>query len=225
MAGDAVVEMGVSGDIRIDKGDLTAIAVAEAEVRIKNMLIELERQHKKASDEYTQVCFEIERLGMELLEKKLQPKIVGIEAGIKTMKVPNLRTNKVFTVGVASYKSLPQDRNRRVVNNPNRYTVSIGFETNKVDYLNPSMEVLNGVMKATAAQVALQKKMDTLQEKRQEIQNQQLDWRRKLSDIPSLERQFKAQLAKDTLGQNKVGKEMIDKLLRNLDGSVNLLGL
>jgi len=77
--------------------------------------------------------------------------------------------------------------------------------------------------KEVAPSKDLLKKMDQLAEGRvkvEKLQSEALDWKRKLVNVPMLERQYRAKIAEAKLGASNEGKQLLEMLTSGLDDAI-----
>jgi hypothetical protein len=203
-------------ELNFDKGDVAAIAVAEAE---KTMRQKVKSHHAAIADcekaiEATKN--EVVKQGEILIEKKLSPKIKNIKAGLKATKVPNLTTQLEITVHPRGYA--PQKHT-------NKYKLeAVILDKDDKNIITSSMTLESGYYSANQLQIMAMNKLEKLKEQKADLVKEAMKWRKRLGDISTLERQFKAMIARDQIERTKDGKALIAKLLKNFDPALDLLG-
>lgn len=212
----------ISTGIEFDKDDVATIAVAEAEVRIR-----------KTIKQYAAQVASVERLieinkdkiinaGKTLVDSKFAQKIKTIKAGLVKTGIPRLDVTVFTEVSAISWNQLKESPSAK---NFNAYSLFI-VKTDKSDkQFVDKLTVEQGAFPATKEQRSLAKLIHDDNEKLTALKKESIDWRRKLSDIPMLERQVRAKLAKDHVSKTKEGKAMIEGLVNNFDETVKFLGM
>ena len=77
----------------------------------------------------------------------------------------------------------------------------------------------------TKRQLEINEKLQELHEQKAQLLSEGVAWRSKQSDIPALERQMRAKVARAQMEKTKVGKDILKSMMDNLDDTVNLIGI
>ena len=203
-------------ELNFDKGDVAAIAVAEAE---KTMRKKVRSHHAAIADcekaiEATKE--EIQKQGEIVIQSKLAAKIKKIKAGLKATKIPNFTAKLDITINPRGYESTKRT---------NQYNLEIAIvDKDDKTIVNSSMSVDKGYYGPSQLQTTAMNKLEKLKKQKTELVSEAMKWRKKLGDIATLERQFKAMIARDQIEKTKDGKALISKLLKNFDPALDLLG-
>lgn len=193
--------------LEFNKDDVAAIVIAEAEKKmrltikdLKSSIVKTDLLIDDANDKFIQI-------GENLIKTNLADKLKTIRSGIKATKI----------------KELSVDLNMSINSHKNSCTISISTTTpqgsNKI-----GIKIESKSFDITAAQKTLQTKLEKLENNKTDLINETIKWRKKLSDMPMLERQVKAALAKRQVEKMAGGTQMVKALINNLDSTVKLLG-
>ena len=213
-----VAELVPMTELNFDKDDVAAIAIAEAEKTMRQNIKTLHAQISDCEKAIENANEEIQKQGEIVIETKLAAKIKRINAGLKATKVPNFTTDVEITINSGGYK-------QRTLKYMNGYVLRVVI-LNKDDkaIIDIDMAIERNNFPPSQLQIAAMKRLDKLKEQKTDLVNQSMDWRKKLGDMPTLERQIKAMLARDQVERTKDGKALVAKLLKNFDGTLKLLG-
>ena len=208
----------VTKEIDIDKNDIANIAVAEVENKIRKNIKALKKSLDTTEKAIAaaQGAFEdysakyTTRLGNRAAKKFTRIKTAFKLSGFKEVKIDvSVSYNTTPTTLLDDYEYRKKS---------NCYQVALMTDEG-------SLKLKSQFLSVTKEQVKLAKDCLDLAKKKQEIIDESLKWRRKMADLPSIERQFKAKIARETMGKTKEGKAIINSLLKNLDADIKMLGV
>lgn len=219
-------EIVVKRQIDINQNDIANIAIAEAELKIKRMIRGLKEQIEENEKKTRQKLNELSEIGKNLTEAAAHKKAVNFikvftnlgRLGKKAEHKFEIKTEVGFVTDVMD---ILNERGREA---KNTYTVILSFENARAG-INSSMKIDYGDIKIFPQQVATAKEIRKLDEDHQVLVQDSLMWRRRLADIPAIERQFRAKIARIQIGQTEEGQALIDKLVESIDGDIKMLGI
>ena len=204
--------------MNFDKNDISAIAIAEAEKKMRMTIKKLRGQLIGTEKAIEHVNAEIEILGLDAIRVKVKSKLKTIQTGLKVTKIKGLTTDLEESVDTMPFDETSSDHKI------NRYSISIGLYDKDAKCFSRTIMVESDGFKATQQQTTAMKKYQALEEQKRQFTNDSIDWRKKLSDMPALERQIKATLARRQIESAKGGKELINDLLKNFESNLLMLG-
>jgi hypothetical protein len=205
-------------ELQFDKNDIAAIAVAEAEKKMRMTIKELRAQLIDNDKAIGNVEEEIELLGSQIIDVKLKPKLKLIKAGLKVTKIKNFSVELHESIEVFP---IDQVESSYPING---YSIHVGIMNQTSKLFDSHICIEKDSLKATQLQITAMKKYRVLKQQKDQLTQDSLDWRRKLGDMPALERQIKAALAKRQIESAKGGKELIQNLLKNFENDLKMLG-
>jgi hypothetical protein len=212
----------ISTEIDFDKDDVAAIAVAEAEAHIRRTINRLTAQVKYVTDGIEKSKKKVVNIGEALIEIKFAQKVKVIKAGLVQTKIPRLVVEVIANIDIPKWEILKNSST--AARHVNYYSISI-VKMDKDNVESGTMKIEENSLPMNKEQHKLVKLIHDEKNKLRLLKKDAIDWRRKLSDIPALERQVRAKLAKDHLSKSKEGKAMIQNLINNFDETVKLLGM
>lgn len=204
-------------ELKFDKNDIAAIAVAEAEKKMRTKIKKLRAQMSDTEQAIENIVNEIQTLGETAIEQKIKGNLKTIQAGLKATKIKNFIVD--FTTHIDVFSSDEIDSTQAI----NEYNINL-FITDKKKSKTASMSIEHDSFTATQLQRAAMKKYGNLLQQKADLTSESLDWRRKLGDIAAFERQIKATLAKRQIESAKGGKELLRDLLKNYESDLMMLG-
>lgn len=206
----AIVPQLVDISVNLDKEDVAAILMSRAETHLKKQISE----HKEAEKTLTA---ELEGLD-KALDEQLQAVAEGFFAtASNTLKeaASALKAKNVKVAITHNGHSLKGNTKQRIVHCDMVVTGDRPHIKWMVNQPAPMSAEAKDALQATEA-------------KRKEIADNNRAWmdlRRKLADLPSMERRAKAAIAEQRLQASSEGREMIEMLDGQLDDSIKLLGV
>lgn len=205
--------------LQFDKNDIAAIAVAEAEKKMRAMIKKLRIQMTEVEKAVADVQEEIRIIGLETINLKTKSKIKTIKTGLKATKIKDLGVDVDASVQAFPLSEISSDYAI------NSYTIRIGIlDKNEKSLHSANIIIETNAFTATQLQRTAMKRYQTLNEQYEKLTRDSLDWRRKLGDIAAMERMIKASLAKRQIESATGGKAIIASLLKNFENDLELLG-
>jgi hypothetical protein len=212
-----------------DKDDVVSIAVAEAEKRIRTKINEIGDDSTRVQEQSTALSKQYLEIGKKIIEKKIAPKLILIKRGLSTMKLSDVdfdievNLNVYFVDWCAYCDSKERERNFKIANTCKIILVKYDDKLNN----RPAghMDLVGISASADKTQRGISKKISDLKNEMHELKKKNVEWRRKLADIPALERQVKAALAKNHLSKSKQGKAIIENIVSNFEDTIKLIGM
>jgi len=215
MSNNTEKDLTVFTNVNFDKNDVILVAVAKAEKQLrKNVKEEMEKQ--KAAEERVK---EIDELldkeadtyphAVKLIVKKVTELAKMYDVDAKEVK-PVIDIEHEINYGYGD--SEPNEEG-------NRYTVS--YKHRRSGYV--SIRVIKDTP-LTAIQKNLCKQKRTAKEEAQIHQSTALEWKRKLSDIDTFERQIKAYVIEQSLGTTEEGKKLLESMDKNFENTIKMIG-
>lgn len=206
-------DLAIQTEVNLDKNDITAIAVAEAEKRIRARI----REYQKLVENYDQQIqaldeqFELETKAY--FEKKvsktfqnISKKIAATQLGLKTLL--EIQNDSLTHIG----KTYSMEKFN---------TVTIKIFSEKFG----SLILFHENYKPVAFQFKIKEQYNMLKTKKNEAAATGVQWQQKKSDIPALERQMRAHVARTEINKTKIGKTLIDTMMKNLDETIKMIGM
>ena len=207
-----VTEIVQTANLDFDKEDIAAIAIAEAEIKMRETVKTIRKHIVDIENAINETEDRIHILGNDAITKKTATTLKNIKAGLKTTKIKTISAELNISVNVVSTTDVPI----------NHYSIRIILK-NK-DRLISEMIIERDSFPAIQSQLTEMKKLHELENQKATLTSEAMDWRRKLSDMPMLERQIKAKLARHQIEKTVEGRAMINELIKNFDQTVKLLG-
>jgi hypothetical protein len=201
-----VTEIVPTASLDFNKEDIAAIAIAEAEVKMRETFNTVRNQISDLEKAIEEINDEIRILGEDAISKKTESTLKNINAGLKVTKIKNIEVQL----------------SKSVENDQNRYSITIILKDK--DRVLSQMIVEKDSFPFIQTQTTALKKYFKLEDQKKQLNNEAMNWRRKLADMPMLERQIRAKLARNQIEKTKEGRAMIDELVKNFDQTVKLLG-
>jgi hypothetical protein len=211
MPNDKQTDLMVHTEILLDKNDIVAIAVAEAEKKIRQNVAMCKAAVKNCDEKIESFEEEFELEGNAFLDKKANPRFKSIKTKISSLQL-KLKT-------VLEYSTQPPEYCLQYSKDINSFTISIQTES------DCSLTIVNETFPATKSQEAIAAKIATLNQAKINFISEGNDWKRKQSDIPALERQMRAQVARNEAEKTVTGKAMVKAMLDNLDATIKMIGV
>jgi hypothetical protein len=209
-------ELAIQTEVNLDKNDVTAIAVAEAEKRIRarirgcqQLVEDYDRQINELNEQ-----FELET--KTYFEKKVSKTFQNISKKIAATQLGLKAELKIKSEGLHSGYLIRKTHQMEKFN-----TVTINIYKKEFG----SMPLFNEQHKPLAFQYKIKEQLDALKAKKAEAAATGVQWQQKKSDIPALERQMRAHVAKAEINKTKTGKALIDTMMKNLDNTIKMIGM
>jgi len=198
----------VSFEAKFNETDLVTVAVAKGERILKNQLTA-----KKAEIEETKNLITKNKSGQtKMLKNMLHPFKAAVAELNKTLK--KITKDDSFSISSDFNNEYDYKLEKHVLKN--RFSVSFSRKTIAAKFLP-----------LTKAQKDAIKEEEDLGKALKELQKSALEIKRKISDIPMLERQMRAKVMEAQLKMTDEGSALLDQLLEKsgLDSSLKLLGI
>jgi len=190
----------VSSHITIDKNDVLAITISKAELHMQKELVaatkEIKRLEKSIKDSDTVLKEHVAELAVKLAK----PGVAKLEAA-KEACGSKAKINTDW--------DMQQDKGT--------FRVSITIKTSDC-YGSTTFGTLKGDFDATATELVEQLAADS--QRLIDARETAVNWRRKLAQIPTLERQYRARLAEAALSKTQEGQELLEALSTNFEQDV-----
>lgn len=196
----------ISVGINVDKDDVAAILMAKAEKLIKGHITVCANTEKKLQAT-------AQELGQELRE---QLDKAAAACADKTLKLLEQAAEELACKNVNSAVACV---NTDPVKGTLTYQLVVSGCKPQINWMVSSQAKVPAEVKAS---------WKTIKENQKEISANShtwLDWRRKLQDLPSMERRAKAAVAEQRLSQSVEGQELLTMLESKMDGGIDLLGI
>lgn len=202
--GDAQALLAI--DAQIDKDDIVAIAVCEAERRLQKELSQRREEISRLDDDLHHLNEEAARLGQAAAVGSVQQHTLNIVASLRALgltveskislaQLPNSPVNG---------QELGPMRVKIAITNFHEFTVACPILPS-----GQLRDTLNAIYAAMA--------------RRSHLEAGAIECRRKLSSMATIERQMRAKLARAKLEETAAGQRILDAMLNNIDQ--NLLEL
>jgi len=192
--------------MQFDKEDVAAIAIAEAEKKMRRTIKDIKVKLSEIGKNMNEAEAMFKALGEEAIAQKTNAKMKIISAGIKATKIKDLETTLHKTINFSNHSA-------------NRYEIAI-----EMPGPHAHITVEKESIEITGQQKVQLKKHEKLSEIKKELVADSINWRKKLADMPMLERQVKATLARRQVETTKEGKAMVAAMIANFDQTIELLG-
>lgn len=204
-----LVTTNVISEVQITKEDLISIAVSEYEQTLLKKEKDLVKKKKVVSDELadTVTCTNTESKAQVTAEG-----CVGFDAIIQSLKACGYDPELKVTVDSITSEVI-------------KYSIGIS-EVTKDRYSGSKVNIhKSGTLQSNVKLVALLEKGAKLQGELEEIQEQRLEAKKALSNLGTIERSAKANLARSVLEKSEEGRELLSQIgsLEELS-TVKLLG-
>ena len=204
--------------IKINQKDLVTVAVAEGENQMREKLRELRGIVNKLKAQIKETNKRVKKLGETHLRKKLKAKYDALRDAVYAF-------NKLLGDGM-QMDIIVNDNPRSDLTNYNTAKIFLRKDReNAGTYRDRSMVFWEEDFEFTAEQKKLVEKLEKLENDKKDTLNEAMRWRKRLSDIPSLERQIRARVVKDQMQKTKEGRALIDAMMTNFTDTVKMLGI
>lgn len=197
----------VSADVKIDADDAVAILTSRAETNIRKAIQVAKEKMKTHEKTIAQLRKAREKEVDTFGETRTQAAVKLLKQAVSSLKCSNMEVEIVSTL--MSYEKQIQTEitiqgTKPVINWDTKVVAKIPAAVNKI------------TKNIEAEEAALQAAKDEC-----------LLWKRKLTDIPSLERRARAAMAEQSLKQTSNGRALIERLSSELelDEGIKLLGV
>ena len=215
----ATAELVPMTELNFDKDDVAAIAIAEAEKKMRQNIKDLSKQITDCEAAIIHTKDDIQKQGEAVIETKTAAAMKAIRSGLKATKVKNFLPILNMSINVCAYNEF--NKNAEI----NTYTISAAIVSGvNLEQIGTELRLQRDSLPCSQLQKVAMKKLASLQTQKRDLTNEALSWRKKLGDMPTLERQIKAALARDQVERTKEGKALVHKLITNFDTTVKLLG-
>lgn len=213
MAKNEVQVFEVQTSAKFNENDLVTVAVAKGEtmmrekiISLKEQIVKLEGIRDKTSIKHNKT---IENITSPL--HKAKPEL------LKALKKVNKKATLEIFTSPSSYDNTPINVVRLIFGGINGVDSGGRGRT----------DLANMDVPETQEQKTLRMKIEKITDDLQDLKNEALSMKRKLSDIPALERQMRAKVVENQIGKTAGGKEFLDTLINGTDISktLNLLGM
>jgi len=208
--------------IDFNKDDVAIIAIAEAEKKIRQTIAKLSIELENKKEQLNKLNDDVVNEGENFIRNKFLKKLQTINTNLKKTGIPKLEAVVDY---IPQIPSLTQLDNKVRIKNANKYIVKLVIFSKDNETRIYNMEIESGCVALTKTQKNILTKTKAVDDNIKALKPQILDYRRKLSDIPTLERQIKAKLAAGHLSKTKEGRQVIESLVKNFDETIKLLGM
>ena len=208
--------------IDFNKDDVAIIAIAEAEKKIRQTIAKLSIELENKKEQLNKLNDDVVNEGENFIRNKFLKKLQTINTNLKKTGIPKLEAVVDY---IPQIPSLTQLDNKVRIKNANKYIVKLVIFSKDNETRISNMEIESGCVALTKTQKNILTKTKAVDDNIKALKPQILDYRRKLSDIPTLERQIKAKLAAGHLSKTKEGRQVIESLVKNFDETIKLLGM
>lgn len=215
-----ITEERITASIDIDKDDLIAVGVTEAEEYMQAELAAAEEAVDAFRKEANQACVQHQDLLNDMTEqigKELKPEILeGLKClGVKKITVDSSHQGVQYRAVKKGDKEVPYFTVTLAV----RESVQNGGKRHgNVVHFNKDLE--QKVPKEVLDLIEQQKQAEANADQKRE---EALSWKRRLAGMPQYERKLRAELAKHRLSQSQEGRDIINTMLSDVKKRV--LGL
>jgi hypothetical protein len=203
----------VQTDVLIDKNDIVAVAVAQAEMKIRN---NVKRCKQKIEDNNTQIDVLVKKFktdGENMMNKKFAAKFKSIDLKIQSLKL-DLKIEKEFNIQRSG--NALNEHGKNITNQISIYIIHVDSKQ--------TINLIDEKFPATKAQVALAQSIKNLKDLNEDLTTEGANWRKKLSDIPAIERQMRAKVAEAEMNKTETGRKILSSMLENLDSTIKMIG-
>jgi hypothetical protein len=191
--GNALVTVeNVTSDIHIDKNDLLAVAVSKAELHMQQQLANATREIRRLERALKDGTTGLKEKIAQLAAKLAKPGVKALEAA---------REACGSKARVETNWDMQQEKGT--------FEVTISIKSND-HYGSANFGTLKGAFDDAAQKLVAQLESDS--QKLTDTRETAVDWRKKLAQIPTLERQYRARLAEATLSKTEKGQALLEAL-------------
>lgn len=204
--------------MRLDKQDIVNVAIAKIESRLRNQIKGLSGQIVKLTEELTKAGEMILATGIKALDLHQSADMINT----KCDAVIELLGKDKFAIDVTD--QIP-DRNAIL---QARRTKNQTF--NSRSYLLSPINGRGGItldsitIPVTGTQIALMNEADRCEKDIASVNSEIVGLKRKLSDMPAMERQIRARVVEAELNKSDNGKGLLESLTGQIDEMINLIG-
>ena len=218
----AIVEkpVEITGSLAIDKDDIIAIAVTDAETKMQAQLDAAKKSQKDLNKEAEQVTKELDEIVLAEFTGKVEKQSAATIALYKSWGV-DVTANPTAQLKQVYNKDKKEHEWKQI-------SGQLNFEEDPEGRRHPNLEVhsypsLHFTFNCKAATTKLKLKIAELQEQAKAAGEEAMEWKKKLTQLPRMERQYRARLAAARLQKDDIGREILEDLLGGVDDSVALL--
>lgn len=206
----------VSLSSTLDVGDVLSVVTSRAESRFhtelseaKKRLSEAEKTAKRLDKEATELYKAECKAAADAVAKKLRPAVESVGGKVFVNQKVFVHQN-VFVNQKDSYRI-----ERRERNDEGKLTQSVTVKNNTGGYNSDCQ--FTATAEPSEALVALEASVEAAKEDVTKRQAEALGWRKKLANVPLLERRARAKLAEAKLAESEDGQKVLDLLTDDLE--------
>lgn len=189
-------------DGNLDMSDVLAVVTSKAEERYTTEFAACRAKIKALEDEIKELQAERRALIEKEATEPCKEKVKSLRAVIETLD---------GTVTLSACDTICDDGLKNA-----RLTANITIKPNG-SYHGTSFRVDT---KPSKQLLALGEKIAATEKRKGELEHEALEWKRKKSNIPMLERSFRAKIASAKLRTTADGKALLDVLTKDLDAAI-----
>lgn len=217
-----------TGSLDIDKNDIIAVAVTQAEDHMNLQLSQLQESVKETSKEVDELKQRIHESRISILKKEMSKKADAICKQLDKLGM-DCDVNYVTYDRVLGYST--KDR-LDALSQREMFSGSVIIEVAEKGTYGEAgdallltrcgsqqlkFDVVLQVDKPTQLAIG---RLGELEEELKEKRAECLKWKRRLSQVPALERKYKARLAQARLGKTEKGREILERLTGTISEDV-----
>lgn len=201
----------VQVSVNVDKDDVATILMARAEEQLKEQIKGFQAEERRLGKEHRALTKERDAALKAHINKHFEPTLEKLKEAAKGLGAKGIKTS------VNVYSTQPKGGKNR----QGKATCNLNLNAFK-PRINWHVELDAPFSKE------LREKYSAVDDKGKEIDKNQRKWmavRKKLSDLPSLERRARAAVAEQRLMASEDGRELISALDGEVANSIKLLGI
>jgi hypothetical protein len=190
-----------TADVEITRDDIIAIGVAEEEKRLMLEVADCQKQVKALEKKHNDISKKLGDSLSKMAEDRFKKESTAAEKALKGLGFSDF---KIKT------DASPASRDKRETHV--YLVVTIGSAGGQRRYGSSEFMSHEVEVRRTSEQKKMAKEMDQIKTQIDKIMDQGIESKTKLTQLPTMERQAKAALAKSILEQSREGRELISSI-------------
>lgn len=194
-------------EITLDMEKIAIIGIAKGEKKFKERLKTLKAELSKVDKEIEELSEKLKSEAKVAVPEKVKNAVSSFENAIKSLEI---KTKVEMNIEVHLHTK------------KNNFSVQLA---NNVGYGMRKFELFESSSDFSDSQNRILSDIESREKKLEELSSELIDLRRKLADVPGLERQIKANIAEQELKKTEEGRQILSTLDNGFEESIRLLGV
>lgn len=216
-----LVALNVTAGVDITMKDIITVAVARGELKIKEEIRRIQSLLSDLKKKEASLEKDMEKLGEDFLSEVTAPLLKKAEVFTKEFPRVVAKVNTQF-----NWKAKDQSQNKPEFH----IEYSIGLYQRDAQGRNSGYNVVLmdsslDKLQPKPTMIALAQEITQIRQQIGELTKEGVEWKYKLSDIPSLERQMSAKIVETQLSSTEKGKAILESMLGTFfDDTIKMIG-